>query len=109
MAKNTADPQRAISRNLADASEAVASDPTLAPLFAERDAWFRGELADRVRRGIDDGSIRPGVDPDAIAVAVVGLLRGVGMQLISTAQTTPPDLLSEQVVTTIRIGLGQVE
>ncbi len=87
-------------------SEAVASDPVLAPLFAERDAWFRDLLAGFVRRGIDDGSIRPDADPEAVAVSVLGLLRGIGMQLISTAGQVPLDLIGDQIVGTFQRGLA---
>ncbi len=66
-------------------AESVAADPVLGPLFAERDTTFRAALADQVRAGVADGSIRPDADPDAAAVALVGLLRGIGMQLTSTS------------------------
>jgi AcrR family transcriptional regulator len=66
-------------------AESVAADPVLGPLFAERDTTFRAALADQVRAGVADGSIRPDADPDAVAVALVGLLRGIGMQLTSTS------------------------
>jgi AcrR family transcriptional regulator len=56
------------------------TSPELAPIFAERDARFRADLRADVDRGIADGSVRPEVEPDAVAVAVVGQLRGVSMQ-----------------------------
>ena len=87
-------------------SEAVASDPVLAPLFVERDAWFRDLLAGYVRCGVDDGSIRPDVDPAAAAVSLLGLLRGVGMQLVSRAEHPPLDIISDQAVEMIRHGLA---
>jgi AcrR family transcriptional regulator len=87
-------------------SEAVASDPVLAPLFAESDAWFRDLLAGHIRRGIDDGTIRPDVDPEAVAVSLVGLLRGIGMQLVSNAEHAPLDVISAQAVEMIRRGLA---
>jgi AcrR family transcriptional regulator len=87
-------------------SEAVASDPVLAPLFAERDAWFRGLLASYVRSGIDDGSIRTDAAPEAVAVSVLGLLRGIGMQLISTAEQAPLELIVNQVVGIVQHGLA---
>jgi AcrR family transcriptional regulator len=87
-------------------SEAVASDPVLAPLFAERDAWFRGLLASYVRSGIDDGSIRTDADPEAVAVSVLGLLRGIGMQLISTAEQAPLDPIVNQTVEIVQRGLA---
>ncbi|WP_214405471.1 TetR/AcrR family transcriptional regulator [Pseudonocardia lacus] len=63
--------------------EAIAADPVLAPLFARRDADFRRLLADVVRQGVADGSIRPDVDPAAAAVLIVALVRGTGLQLIA--------------------------
>ncbi len=64
--------------------EAIAADPVLMPLYADHDASFRRLLADRVRDGIRDGSVRRDADPEAMAVALVGLLRGIALQLIST-------------------------
>src|SRR3569833_464348 len=64
--------------------EAVAAAPVLMPLYAEHDASFRRLLADKVREGIRDGSVRSDADPDAMAVALVGLHRGIALQLIST-------------------------
>ena len=88
-------------------SEAVASDPVLAPLLAERDAWFRDLLAGYVRRGIDDASIRPDADPAVVAVSLLGLLRGIGMQLVSTPELVPLEVLGHQTVEMVRRGLAR--
>jgi AcrR family transcriptional regulator len=69
-------------------SEAIAADPVLMPLYAEQDAGFRRLLADKVRDGIRDGSVRADADPEALAVSLVGLVRGIALQLISTP---PPE------------------
>lgn len=63
--------------------EAIAADPVLAPLFARRDADFRLLLANVVRQGVADGSIRSDANPAAAAVLVVALVRGTGLQLIA--------------------------
>lgn len=63
--------------------EAIAADPVLAPLFARRDADFRQLLANVVRQGVADGSIRPDANPAAAAVLIVALVRGTGLQLIA--------------------------
>lgn len=63
--------------------EAIAADPVLAPLFARRDADFRRFLANMVRQGVADGSIRPDANPAAAAVLIVALVRGTGLQLIA--------------------------
>ena len=64
--------------------EAIAADPVLAPLFAERDASFRTFLAGRIKAGVADGSIRADVDPKSAAVLLLSILRGTGLQLIAT-------------------------
>jgi AcrR family transcriptional regulator len=64
--------------------EAIAADPVLMPLYAEHDASFRRLLADAVRDGIEDGSVRADADPAAMAVFLVGLVRGIALQLIAT-------------------------
>ena len=69
-------------------TEAIASDEELRPVFAERDEAFRTGMADAVRAGVADGSIRPDADPAAAAVALLALLRGVGLQLLLTPEAT---------------------
>lgn len=63
--------------------EAIAADPALAPLFARRDADFRQLLANVVRQGVADGSVRPDANPAAAAVLILALVRGTGLQLIA--------------------------
>ena len=67
-------------------TESAGAEPSLAPIFAERDARFRGMLAQHIIDGIDDGSIRSDVDPQTAAVAIVGLLRGSALMAFSTAR-----------------------
>ena len=64
--------------------EAIATDPVLMPLYAEQDSGFRRLIADKVREGIRDGSVRADADPEAMAVFLLGLLRGISLQVIST-------------------------
>jgi len=58
----------------------AATQPDLAPIFRERDTAFRADVRDDVKAGIADGTIDPGVNPDEVAVAVVGQLRGIALQ-----------------------------
>lgn len=69
-------------------AEAVASEPTLRPIFIDRDEYFRGEIAADIRRGVGDGSMRSDADAEALAVVVVGQVRGIGMQLMLTPEPT---------------------
>lgn len=85
--------------------EAMAAEPALRPVFAERDERFRGAIAAALRRGAEDGSVRGDVDAEGLAVAVVGLLRGTGLQLLIVDQL---DLAAvrRQVGDLLRIGLA---
>ncbi|SEC47828.1 TetR/AcrR family transcriptional regulator [Streptomyces melanosporofaciens] len=58
----------------------AATMPELAPIFRERDASFRADLRDDVAAGIADGTIRHDLAPEEVAVAIVGQLRGIGLQ-----------------------------
>ncbi len=60
-------------------SEAVTTTE-LGPTFRERDSAFRDDIAKDVAAGIAEGTIRDTVRPEAVAVAIVGQLRGIGMQ-----------------------------
>lgn len=74
-------------------TESAGAEPSLAPLFAERDAQFREVLAQNIIDGIDDGSIRSDVDPQTAAVAIIGLLRGTALMAFSTAHdVSAPEL-----------------
>jgi AcrR family transcriptional regulator len=86
-------------------AEAVGADPVLAPLFAERDAWFRGLVADALRIGIGDGTVRRDVDPEYAAVSLVGLVRGIAMQVMSTAADASAERLAAQVTDLVFRGL----
>ena len=87
-------------------AESVAAEPVLGPLFAERDRAFRAALADVVRDGIADGSVRADADPDGVAVLLLGLLRGIGMQQVSAAGTPTGPGPAAQVVDVLRRGLA---
>ena len=86
-------------------AESVAGESALIELFAERDTWFRTLLAQHIRDGIDDGSVRSDAEPEALAVTLLGLLRGIGMQLMSTAAHIPLDSLAAQAVGLILHGI----
>jgi AcrR family transcriptional regulator len=62
--------------------ESLAAEPELRPVFADRDKRFRSAIADAVRAGTADGSITTDAGAEALALAIVGLLRGVGMQML---------------------------
>ena len=86
--------------------EAVAADPVVAPLFAERDEGFRRFLADVIRRGLADGSVRSDADPDAAGAVVMALLRGTSLQLIATPPVDDVSGVLREAVRTVRAAFG---
>ncbi|MET9256636.1 TetR/AcrR family transcriptional regulator [Streptomyces sp. NPDC003717] len=58
----------------------AATSAELSGVFRERDDGFRADLRGDVAAGIAAGEIRADADPEATAVAVLGQLRGIGMQ-----------------------------
>lgn len=78
-------------------TESTGAEPSLAPLFAERDAWFRGLLTEHITEGVEDGSISPEVNPQIAALALVGQLRGTAMMVFSTARDVPIAELSSEL------------
>ncbi len=86
-------------------AEAIAGDPDLRPIFAERDAEFRAGFSRSLRGAIDDGTIA-GADPDAAATAIVGLLRGVGLQLVLMQRAPDFGALRSEVARLLGAGLA---
>jgi AcrR family transcriptional regulator len=79
----------------------------LSAVYADRDMWFRTLLARHVRDGIADGSIRADADADTIALTVLGMLRGICLQLMSSADQTQVDQTANQVADLIQRGLAR--
>lgn len=86
-------------------ADAIAGDPVLAPIYQERDTWFRTLLADLVRDGVSDGSIRRDVDADSTALSLLGMLRGISLQLMSSAKEASAATISAQATDMVRHGL----
>ncbi|MCW2863518.1 MAG: regulatory protein TetR, partial [Actinoallomurus sp.] len=86
------------------AEAATASE--LAPIFRERDDAFRADLRDDVHSGIADGTIRPDLIPAEVAVAVVGQLRGIGLQRLLDPQAVDTERLRHTVTEHWRRALG---
>lgn len=68
----------------------------LSPSFRERDEAFRADLRDDVA-GIADGTIRADINPQDVAVAVLGQLRGIGMQRLLDPDAVDTHRLSHAV------------
>lgn len=89
-------------------AESAGMEPSLAPLFAERDAWFQGALAQQIREGVLDGSIRGDVHPEVAALAIIGQLRGTAMLAFASARDVPASELTAEVVRLVDHGLGRI-
>jgi AcrR family transcriptional regulator len=77
------------------AEAATASD--LARIFRERDEAFRADLREDVVAGIADGTVRPDVAADDVAVAVLGQLRGIGLQRLVDSPAVDTERLRRSV------------
>src|ERR1700761_8282474 len=77
------------------AEAATASD--LARIFRERDESFRADLREDIAAGIADGTIRPDVCADEVAVAVLAQLRGIGLQRLVDSPAVDTERLRRSV------------
>jgi AcrR family transcriptional regulator len=71
--------------------------PELSSIFRERDEAFRSDLHDDVAAGIAAGTVRADIDPKDVAVAVLGQLRGIGMQRLLAPDAVDTQRLSRAV------------
>ncbi|HYH33069.1 MAG TPA: TetR family transcriptional regulator C-terminal domain-containing protein [Pseudonocardia sp.] len=81
------------------------TSPELAPIFTERDERFRADLRADVAQGVADATVRPDVDPHAVAVAVLGQLRGISMQHQLAPGTVDTELVAPLVADSWRRAL----
>jgi AcrR family transcriptional regulator len=56
-------------------------EPSLRCAFAERDAAFRDYFEAAIAEGVAEGTIRADIDGAATAVGLVGMVRGIAMQV----------------------------
>ena len=54
--------------------------PELVPIFHERAEVFLAGLREDLTAGITDGTVHPGAAPEETPIAVLGQLRGTGLQ-----------------------------
>ena len=66
--------------------EGLGAVPDVRPKIAQLNRGMRQRIAEIVRRGMQAGEFNAGVDPDAAAVLIVGLLRGVVMQYLTDSR-----------------------
>jgi AcrR family transcriptional regulator len=87
----------------------AATAPQLSAVFRERDASFRADLREDVAAGVAAGTIRKDADPHDVAVAVLGQLRGIGMQRLLDPGALDTERLSRAVAEQWRRALSATE
>ncbi|EFL22172.1 TetR family transcriptional regulator [Streptomyces himastatinicus ATCC 53653] len=85
----------------------AATAPELAPIFRERDEAFRADLREDVAAGLADGTIRADVVPDEAAIAIVGQLRGIGLQRLLDPEAVDTERLRHSVTEQWRRALAR--
>ncbi|MFF2520102.1 TetR family transcriptional regulator C-terminal domain-containing protein [Streptomyces sp. NPDC058086] len=87
----------------------AATAAELAPIFRERDDAFRADVRDDVHAGIKDGTSRTDLTPTEVAVAIVGQLRGIGLQRLLDPQAVDTERLRHAVTGYWRRALSPAE
>ncbi|MEV6644905.1 TetR/AcrR family transcriptional regulator [Amycolatopsis sp. NPDC051371] len=77
--------------------EALAADPVVAPLFAERDREFRRWLSEVVARGIADGSVVGDAVPEGAGALLIAIVRGCSVQLAASPEVDAASVTGEAV------------
>lgn len=75
----------------------AATAAELSATFQNRDDAFRADLREDVAAGIADGTIRGDVEPQDVAVALLGQSRGIGMQRLLTPGAVDTERLARTV------------
>lgn len=81
--------------------ESLSSEPGLRVVFQARDERFRLTVLDFLRAGTADGSIDAELDIDAMAMVIVGLLRGTGLQALASSRQKSFEPVQRQVHTLV--------
>jgi AcrR family transcriptional regulator len=87
--------------------EALGPVPELRGVFAELNESIRSAAGGCIRRGIEEGMIRPDLDPETEAAMFLALLRGVAMQWLVDPGSFDLAALREFVRETIRRSLAR--
>jgi len=66
---------------------------------------FHRRLRDTVRRwlaeGVEAGEIRPDIDLDAVALVIVGMVRGIGLQALGDPDAVAVDAVVDRALDTL--------
>jgi AcrR family transcriptional regulator len=85
--------------------EALGAVPEIQKDIAKLNEGVRFVIAEMVERGVKSGAFRPDVDPGTAAVIILGLLRGVAMQVITARSSLDLKTLLPVVQKQVILGL----
>ena len=84
----------------------AATAQELGSIFRERDEAFRADLSEDVKAAVSDGTVRPDVVADDVAVAVLGQLRGIALQRLVDSLAVDTQQLRQSVTSYWRRALA---
>lgn len=85
--------------------ESFSAMPELLGEVRQSNDESRSTIADYIRAGIERGEIREGVDADALAIIVIGTLRGAVSQKLIDSDNTDMDRIASTLVDLLQHGL----
>lgn len=89
--------------------EALGPVASIGEVFAELNRGFRETIRTLIDQGVESGEIRAGLDPEAEAALVVGMLRGVALQWITDPGCFDLDAVGTSLKDAIRRHLAAPE
>lgn len=86
--------------------EATGSSPELRAALDDHSEAVRRALRAMLAEGIERGEIRPDIDVDAQAVALLGQMRGIGTQVLLDPKAVDVPAVTAEVLTSTRLVLA---
>jgi AcrR family transcriptional regulator len=86
--------------------EAAGAPPVLQAALNHHQDSARQLIVDSLREGIDLGQVRPDVDPEAQAVVLFGLLRGIGLQSLMDPGSVNVKTVTAEVLASVEKSLA---
>jgi hypothetical protein len=81
--------------------EAAGAPPELQAALNHHQDAARQLIVDALREGVDLGQVRPDIDPEAQAVILFGLLRGIGLQSLMDPKSVDVKTVTSEVLTSV--------
>lgn len=78
-------------------STRVIRDPAIRTIMRETDRAWRRHLASQLWAGVEQGTLRAGMDVEAVAASLVALSKGLHLQTIMDPDLPDDDALSAEV------------